>query len=89
MQSNNLNNGKFEALRSWLRAQRDWLEQLETLGVKYTDNHRNHLLEKVDYQLGRLTRMERSCWDCAKVAAQIPGLYYLPEKEPIVVAPRE
>nr|VWO94125.1 Immunoglobulin G-binding protein A (IgG-binding protein A) (Staphylococcal protein A) (SpA) [Ganoderma boninense] len=87
-ESKNYTNGKFEALRSWLTAQRGWLEQLDPLGIKYTDNHRDSLIEKVDYQLGRLTRMERNCWDCAKVAAQVPGLYYLSdEKEPVVVSP--
>lgn len=88
LQPGNLNNSKFESFRSWLRVQRSWLWDLRPLGVKYTDNHRDRLIEKVDYQLERLDRLERDCWDRAKVAAKVPGIYCFSDEEgPIVVAP--
>lgn len=84
-----MENGKFQALRAWLQTHRGWLVQLNPIGVKYTDNHRNSLIEKVDYQLDRLARLERDCWDRAKVAAKVPGLYDLPDGEgPILIASR-
>lgn len=89
LEPGNSDNRKFESLRTWLQKQRAWLEQLHPLGVKYADNHRDRLIEKVDYQLGRLIRLERACWDRAKVAAEIPGLYNFPAEEgAIMVAAR-
>ncbi|PIL33265.1 hypothetical protein GSI_04715 [Ganoderma sinense ZZ0214-1] len=86
LQPENLNNHKFQSFHAWLKTKRSWLAELHPLGVKYTDNHRDRLIEKVDYQLERLMRLERDSWDCAKVAANVPGLYYFSDKEgPITV----
>ncbi|KAI1787156.1 hypothetical protein LXA43DRAFT_1064573 [Ganoderma leucocontextum] len=48
---------------------------------------KNILLAKVDYQLERLIRFENTCWDCAKITAQVPGFYVLPHQDLILVPP--
>ena len=88
LQPDDPNNNKFQSFRTWLQTQRSWLVGLHALGVKYADNHRDQLVEKVDYQLERLMRLERDCWDRAKVAAKVPGIYYSEKDGPIVVTPR-